>query len=72
MHTLLAVDDGLANANYNWADIFFLAAVVLAVLATFAAFPSTRPDQPPRVIARWLYVLLCLAVGCVAFGLFLL
>lgn len=72
MHTLYAVDDGIANGNLNWADVFFLIGTVLALLAALAAWPTATADHPGNAVARWLHVLLCLAVGCVAFGFFLL
>ena len=52
MNTLLAVDDGIAQANYDWADGFFLGALVLAALAGLAyatGYVGTVDDrrQPP-------------------------
>lgn len=76
MNALLAVDDGLANANYNWADIFFLVGTVLALFAAFAYAPTGHvhtTDAPAhRHYTSWAATLLSVAVACVAFALFLL
>ena len=76
---LLAVDDGIANANYNWADVFFLIGTILA-LFSFIAYATgntgtVTADATHRPYARyhaWAPALLALAVTCVAFALFLL
>jgi hypothetical protein len=42
MMNLLAVDDGIWSGNANLADVFFLIAVILAVLSALAHYrPST-------------------------------
>jgi len=80
---LLAIDDGLTNANYDMADVFFLIAVGLAVLSGLAyatgnvGTVTTDNDPAPRThpYARfhaWAAALLAFAVGAVAFGFFLL
>ena len=43
---LLAVDDGIFQGNFNLADICFLIAVILFVLAAFAHWPRTGPGEP--------------------------
>jgi hypothetical protein len=74
---LLAVDDGWTNANYNWADLFFIVATGLAVLAAIGYLTTTHPapaaDHPRRyTLAHYAAGLLALAVACVALALFLL
>ena len=74
---LLAVDDGLTNSNYNWADIFFLASMILAVLSGLAyvtghPVAEGRPANQWGRYSHWAAALLAFAVGCFAFGLFLL
>ena len=72
---LLAVDDGIANANYNWADVFFLVGAILAVFAGIAyamGVTGTVSDPPHRGFHLWAPALVALAVGFTAFGLFLL
>lgn len=73
---LMAVDDGLTNANYNWADVFFLVAAALALLAAVAAYgpPATPTADGPRFHGwhHWAPALLSLAVACTAFAFFLL
>ena len=77
--TLLAIDDGLTNGNYNWADVFFLIATVFATLAGIAYLtgPAVIPDTstPPSRYYRfghWAAALVAIAVACTAFALFLL
>ena len=79
MSMLLAVDDGLTNANYNWADIFFLVGAIAAVFSAIAYFlgitGTVEPANPPRPYARyhqWAPALLAFGVACIAFALFLL
>lgn len=74
---LLAVDDGLTNANYNWADVFFLAGLVFAVLAGLAyvtGHPVAEGAPANRYgrYSHWAAALLAFGVACIAFGLFLL
>ena len=80
---LLAVDDGLTNANYDMADVFFLISVALAVLSGLAyatglvGTVDTDNDPAPRVrpygrFHAWAAALLAFAVGAVAFAWFLL
>ena len=78
---LLAVDDGLTNANYNMADVFFLIGAAFAVLSGlayvtgFVATVSTDPNPPNPPYGRyhqWAPALLAFAVAAVAFALFLL
>lgn len=76
MHTILmAVDDGIVTANYNLADLFFLVATVLALIAAVAAYgPGPATTDAPRLHGwhHWTPALLALAVACTAFALFLL
>jgi hypothetical protein len=77
MNTLLAVDDGWTNANYNWADLFFVVATALALLAAFGYLTPVRTTATTetgvhRGLAHWAAGLLALAVAAVAFALFLL
>ena len=73
MHTLLAVDDGLTNANYDAADWAFLVGLILAGLAAVAyAVPAKTTDPPRYAYARWAPALVAAAVALVAFGLLLL
>ena len=77
MSVLLAVDDGLTNANYNMADVFFLIGMVLGALAGLAyvaGFPVAegRPANNWGRYSHWAAALVAFAVACVAFGLFLL
>lgn len=76
-HLLLAVDDGWTNANYNWADLFFIVATALALLAAFGYLTPVRTtvdDGTPHRhgLAHWAAGLLAIAVACTAFALFLL
>ena len=76
----MAVDDGLTNANYNMADVFFIVAIALAVLSGLAYATGnvgTVSDDPGagRPYARfhaWAAALLAFAVAAVAFAWFLL
>lgn len=79
MNTLLAVDDGLTNANFNAADIFFLIGTALAVFSglAYATGVVGTPADPasPRPYAgfhQWAAALLAFAVASIAFGFFLL
>ena len=79
MNTLWAVDDGLTNNNWNMADVFFLIATALAVLSGLAYATgnvgTVDTDPAPRVKTNyhlWAPALLAFAVGCFAFGFFLL
>jgi hypothetical protein len=75
---LLAVDDGWTNANYNWADLFFIVATALALLAAFGYLTpvrtttTTETGHVHRGLAHWAAGLLAIAVACTAFALFLL
>jgi len=75
---LLAVDDGWTAANYNWADLFFIVATALALLAAFGYLTPVRTtvDTDAHVhrhgLAHWAAALLALAVAATAFALFLL
>jgi protein-S-isoprenylcysteine O-methyltransferase Ste14 len=71
MHTLLGLDDGIASGNLNWADVFFLVGTILAVLSALCQVPHRADSSPPPWLG-WGGTLLALAVGCAAFGLFLL
>ena len=57
---MFSVDDGLITGHYDLADVFFLIAVILAVLAA----ASTRVANG----AAWTGFLGWLAVGMAAFG----
>ena len=83
MSALLAVDDGITNANYDMADVFFLIGTALAVLSGlayatgFVATTSTDADPAPRVnpyarYHQWAPALLAFAVAAAAFAFFLL
>ena len=78
MNTLLAVDDGIARANYDWADGFFIGAVVLACLAGLAyatGYVGTVDEHGNRPYHRyhqWAPALLAFAVAALAFAFFLL
>ena len=71
MNHLIAVDDGIAAGNYNAADICFLIAVIIFILAALiTAAPSlNRPDGGP---GRYGTPLVYLGSACVALGLLLL
>ena len=53
----------IASGEVDWADIFFLIAVILAVIAAFSFFTPTRQLG---------HFLLSLAVGCISLALMLL
>jgi hypothetical protein len=77
MHSILmAVDDGIANANYNWADVFFIVGTILAVVAGLAYVTgntTTVDNSPPRYhYHAWAPALVAFAVACIAFAWFLL
>lgn len=79
MNTLIAVDDGLTNGNYNWADVWFLVAAIAAVLATVAYLvnPADVPNTttPPSRYYRythWAAALVAFAIASIAFAWFLL
>lgn len=62
---MIAVDTGIASGHLTAADIFFIIAVALAVIAAVLELrPPAKPSAPTAL--AWL------AVACVAFGLFLL
>jgi hypothetical protein len=65
MNSLLAVDDGITSGNLNAADIFFLIAVILAIVSALIAW---RPAPE----SRWAGPLLSLALAAAALGLLLL
>ena len=79
MSALLA-DDGLTNANFDMADVFFLIGTALAVLSGLAyatGFVATTADpaaaRPPYArYHQWAPALLAFAVAAVAFAWFLL
>jgi len=75
MSALLAVDDGLTNGNFNWADVFFLVGTIFAALAALAyvmgVTVTADPARPVRYHA-WAPALVAFAVAFTAFGLFLL
>lgn len=57
---MLAIDDGLTNANYNMADVMFLLGMALAIIAglgyaagvgTIARRDDTPADGVPRTTA---------------------
>ena len=83
MSALLAVDDGLTNANFNAADIFFLIGLACAVIsgigyaAGIAAVARRTDDTPangvPAVTTQgvpigWHYHLHQWAAALLAFG----
>jgi hypothetical protein len=63
---MLAIDDGIASGNLNAADVFFLIAVIVAIVAAglYAVV------NPPAL--RWAPVALALAFASTALGLLLL
>lgn len=64
---MLAVDDGIVSGNITAADLFFLLAVILGLIAAGLSF-STRPENHHRYsfVAGWL------AVASIALGWFVL
>lgn len=62
---MLALDDGLTTGNFNAADIFWLIGAILGLISAICYAVVSPPA------ARWAPVALALAVGFVAFGLFL-
>jgi hypothetical protein len=70
MSLLFAVDDGIAQGNLNWADIFFLVGAIMAVLGGILAYASMPSTTPP--VARWPTPLAYVGLGLIGFGLFLL
>ena len=75
---LLAVDDGIAQGEYNMADAAFIVALCLAALAGIAyaaGFVGTVDADGHRPYARfhqWAAALVAFAVAAIAFGLFAL
>lgn len=78
---MLALDDGIANGNFNAADVCFLLGMIfglLAVIVSFIRSDRRHPagvDAPPPArgyISPWAAPLGWLAVASIAFGLFLL
>lgn len=67
--SVLAVDDGIAAGNLNAADIFFIIGAILGLIAAVLMHPRPATAQPWPISGLQL---LSLAVGCAAFGLFLL
>lgn len=64
---MLGVDDGIVNGNLDVADLFFLVAVILGVIAAVLSFPRTTPPAKSyAATAGWL------AVACLGFGWFVL
>jgi len=63
MTAFLAADDGIWQGNFDLADLFFLIATVLAVLATILYTRWTEPNH-----TRWAPVSLSAAVACASFG----
>lgn len=65
---MLAVDDGLANGNLDVADVLFLIATIVAVIAAVLAVRPVAggPRGVPSSAFGWL------AVALLAFGWFLL
>ena len=61
MTMLMAVDDGLFSGNYNLADVFFLIAVIFAVLSAIGCFGT-------NALTKYAGTLLSLAVACAAFA----
>jgi hypothetical protein len=64
--TITAIDDGIVNSEFNWADIWFLVGVILGVLAAVLHHPKAG------VASAFSGVLLALAVASVSLGLLLL
>jgi hypothetical protein len=64
---MLAVDDGLANGNLDVADVLFLIATIIAVIAAVLSMrPAAGTRGVPSSALGWL------AVALLAFGWFLL
>lgn len=59
---MLGIDDGLWSGNLNAADIFFLLATILAVVAALLAAAATHPVSRFYPVAGWI------AVAFLAFG----
>lgn len=62
---ILAVDDGIFSGHLDAADIFFLIAVIAAVLSAIGGFGANQLTKH----AGWL---LSVAVACAAFAFLLL
>ena len=61
-----AIDDGLVNGKLDLADVCFLIAVVLAVIAAILAVPR----NPPR--SAWYPVVGFIAIAVLALGFLVL
>jgi len=64
---MFAVDDGIFQGNFNLADISFLIAVILFVIAALASWPRNDANGWP-----YYGVLVPLGLGFVALGLLVL
>ena len=71
MNTLLAVDDGLVNGNLNFADILFLVATVLFVIAAVMSVP-TRAAGSPVAGRAYVWVVGFIALACTTLAWFVL
>lgn len=69
---MLALDNGIANGNFNAADVFFLVGCILAAIAALAAVPRHVPPDGRYVVGAYAPVIGWLALSCIGLGLFLL
>lgn len=63
---MIAIDDGITTGNLNAADVFFLIATIVAVIAA-GLYAAVNPKT-----VRWAPVALALGLACVSLGLLLL
>lgn len=67
---MFAVDDGIWSGNLNAADVFFLIASILALVAAVLAFPRRGADAAP--VSAYSPFIGWLAIACVAFAFLIL
>jgi hypothetical protein len=68
MIALFALDDGITNGNYNAADILYVIAAVLFLVAAVLLHPRTTADARPYPLNG---SVAAIGLGLVALGLFL-
>lgn len=61
---MLGIDDGIWSGNLNAADIFFIVATVLLVVAAVLAFPRPAPSRASVYSTALAY----LGLGCATFA----
>ena len=64
---MLGVDDGIVNGNFDFADILFIAAAILAVVAAYLYSQVNAAH-----LHRHAPVALSIALACIAVGWFVL